>query len=258
MTNVVDINSLLATAPESKTRLWSHTEGNPEENYPDVLFQPEPGKDSLYALMQVLVPQSDHLVMDPGLPMDLGKEPDFSAEWLKGLQEFVGKLNAQTRPDFDMYWTSMLPLVASRSTCWRRRVGCILTDKDNRILSTGFNGVPPKQPHCMDNRCEGSDLPSGQGLSVCNAIHAEANALLACRDRSAIHNAYVFCSPCKDCIKLLASTPCQRVVFLGDYSHGAEPKKYWEDMGREWVPYFNPIAQAIDIMTKSLFFKYRS
>lgn len=257
MTNIVDINSLLAAAPESKTRLWSQVEGDPEQNYPDVLFQPEAGKDSLYALMQVLVPQSDRLVMDPGLPMDLGKEPDFSAEWLKGMQEFVGKLNTCSRPDFDLYWTSMLPLVAARSTCWRRRVGCILTDVNQKVLATGYNGTPPKKPHCIDLKCEGSDLPSGQGHDSCMAVHAEQNALLQCRNTQEIHTTYVSCSPCMACIKMLAGTSCKRIVFLSEYAH-PQSRGYWEtSLGLEWVHLFNPIAEAVDVLTKTLFFKYR-
>jgi hypothetical protein len=39
-------------------------------------------------------------------------------------------------------------------------------------------------------------LPSGTGLDVCEAIHAEQNALLQCKDVEQIDTAYVTAMPC--------------------------------------------------------------
>ncbi len=75
------------------------------------------------------------------------------------------------RPDWDTYFTNIARVVATRSTCPRASVGAVVV-KDNRILSTGYNGAPSGEPHCLEagcliinNHCERS-------------IHAETNAVV--------------------------------------------------------------------------------
>ena len=72
----------------------------------------------------------------------------------------------------------MAELVAERSTCRRRKVGCVLVDSNNHVVATGYNGVPTHFPHCLDEPCEGATAPSGESLEKCLAVHAEQNALL--------------------------------------------------------------------------------
>ena len=121
------------------------------------------------------------------------------------------------RPDQDEYFVNMLQLVGTRSTCARRQVGCILVNEKNHIVATGYNGVPSGFPHCTDIPCPGASAPSGEGLDLCLAIHAEQNALLQCGDVYSIKTAYVTAFPCIHCLKLLMNTSCERIVFLEDY-----------------------------------------
>lgn len=116
---------------------------------------------------------------------------------------------------------------SKRATCPRRSVGCVLFDSSGHQLSSGYNGPASGQPHCIDHPCPGATLPSGTGLSKCEAIHAEANALLRCSDVTKVHTAYVTTSPCLDCVKLLLNTGCRRIVFLEEYAHGADAKARW-------------------------------
>lgn len=139
-----------------------------------------------------------------------------------------------TRPTNDEYYMSMVDLVASRGTCARRKVGCILVDDKKRILATGFNGVAPGVPHCIDTPCTATNSPSGTNLSACRASHAEQAALLHCHDVMRVHTAYVTTSPCQDCVKLLMLTGCKRVVFADEYPHTLS-KIWWEEFGGEWV-----------------------
>lgn len=112
------------------------------------------------------------------------------------------------------YFLQMLEAVSARSTCRRRKVGAILVDRDNKILATGYNGVPRNMAHCIDHPCEGANMPPG---ARCMAIHAEQNALLQCSDMRAIHTLYVSTTPCFECARLLANTPLQRVIALTKY-----------------------------------------
>jgi dCMP deaminase len=47
------------------------------------------------------------------------------------------------------YFIQVTLLTAKKSTCIRQQVGCVLV-KDRRIISIGYNGTAPGQPHCKD------------------------------------------------------------------------------------------------------------
>lgn len=141
-------------------------------------------------------------------------------------------------------WALKLALLtAQRTTCCRRAVGCVLLNARGHVLSTGYNGVAAGLPHCnhhdqydpigFPHACSGATAPSGTNLDGCQAIHAEQNALLQCRDMYAIHTAYVTASPCMTCCKLLLNTSCQRIVYVEEYPHSAA-KDLWTGAGRAW------------------------
>lgn len=56
------------------------------------------------------------------------------------------------RPTKDEYFLQMATLVASRATCFRRAVGCVLVNERGHVLATGYNGVAAGQPHCNEKR----------------------------------------------------------------------------------------------------------
>ncbi len=122
---------------------------------------------------------------------------------------------------------------ALRGTCKRRQVGCVLFDADGVELSSGYNGPASGEPHCIDFPCPGAGLKSGEGLELCEAIHAEANALLKCPDVRRIHTAYITHSPCLHCVKLLKNTGCFRIVFLHPYAHDEASRAFWI-RGNKW------------------------
>ena len=121
-----------------------------------------------------------------------------------------------------------------RATCVRRRVGCLLVDEGHRTLASGYNGPASGMPHCIDHPCGGAHLPSGTGLDACEAIHAEANALMYCADPRRISTCYVTASPCVACCKMLLGTGCHRIVFVDEYPH-PEARDLWLRSGREWI-----------------------
>lgn len=134
----------------------------------------------------------------------------------------------------DEYFLKIALHVSSQATCIRRKVGCVLVNHRSHIVATGYNGNPPGMPHCIEQPCEGAKAPSGTGLELCQANHAEASALLQCREVFEIKTAYVTASPCIHCVKLLLNTSCERIVFAQEYPHSISQKR-WEDSGREWV-----------------------
>src|SRR5690606_23593910 len=146
-----------------------------------------------------------------------------------------------TRPSKDRYFMDIAKVVATRATCARRSVGCVLVDVRGHILATGYNGKPRGFPHCHDDLpCAGAQAASGTALSACEAVHAEQNALLQCPDVNRIFAAYVTVSPCVTCTKLLLNTSCARIYFAEPYAHDAEAKRLWQACGpegavRQWV-----------------------
>ena len=91
------------------------------------------------------------------------------------------------RPTRDQTMLKMAESISERSTCIRRRVGCVLTDSLGRVLAVGHNGVPKDLPHCTDFPCAGASAPPGTALDACEASHAEQNALLFCPDVMRVH-----------------------------------------------------------------------
>jgi len=144
-----------------------------------------------------------------------------------------------SRPSRDAYFVQMTALVAQRATCARRQVGCVLVNEQGHVMATGYNGVCHGAVHCIDVPCPGAKFPSGQGLHLCEAIHAEQNALLQCRDINEIHTAYVTSSPCIHCVRLLCNTGVKRVVFSEVYPH-AESERVARNHGIEWIHHADP------------------
>ncbi len=138
------------------------------------------------------------------------------------------------RPSRDELYLGVAKLVATRGTCARRQVGAVLVDDKGRILSTGYNGVASGRPHCNEGHpCPGASLASGQGLDLCEALHAEQNAILLLKDPWTVETCYLTTTPCVSCIKLLLGTSCKRIVALEEYPH-SEAKRWWTEAGRVW------------------------
>lgn len=133
---------------------------------------------------------------------------------------------SQDRLSNDEYYLSLLPGVAARGTCVRRKVGAIIVDANHRVLAMGFNGPPRSFPHCGDVAaesckisvlCHGQEDPKGD-TRRCMAVHAEINALLT---TTYGHTMYVSCTPCKTCALAIANTSIKRIVCLEAYADDA-------------------------------------
>jgi dCMP deaminase len=139
------------------------------------------------------------------------------------------------RPKIQETMLDIAYVLAQRATCRKLRVGCVIVDQHNKIIGTGYNGVPHHMVHCTDTPCAGVHAPKGSDL--CEAVHAEQNALMQCANVQAIETIYITHAPCMRCTKLLLNTSCKTVVFL-DATHLEEPaQRLWELSGRNWVQF---------------------
>lgn len=125
------------------------------------------------------------------------------------------------RPSWDEYFMTLANQVATRTTCIRRGVGCVLV-RDKRILATGYNGAPTGLRHCFETGClrQQLNVPSGQKHELCRALHAEQNALIqAARYGISVEGAtlYVNTQPCVLCAKMIINAGIVEVVYQNPY-----------------------------------------
>lgn len=137
-----------------------------------------------------------------------------------------------TRPSYDRWFLDIAEVVSRRSTCIRRKVGAVVVSHDNRILTTGYNGVPSGLPHCIDSPCGGHIHKSGEGLDACIALHAEQNAIARLREPHEATTLYCTTGPCIMCTKLIMATPITRIVAGVPYALSG--RELWESAGLEW------------------------
>jgi len=126
-----------------------------------------------------------------------------------------------TRPSWDEYFLNIAKLVATRSTCMRRKVGAVVV-KNKQILTTGYNGAPTGIVHCDEAGCLRQELgvPSGQRHELCRALHAEQNAFLqAARHGVNLTDStlYITTQPCSICAKMLINAGVKKIVMEGEY-----------------------------------------
>ena len=125
------------------------------------------------------------------------------------------------RPTWDEYFMEMAELARKRSTCLRRGVGAVIV-KDNRVIATGYNGVPKGIRHCEETGClrQQLNVPSGKMHELCRGLHAEQNAIIqaACMG-SSIEGGTLYCTtqPCVICTKMIINAGIKRVVIKESY-----------------------------------------
>lgn len=126
-----------------------------------------------------------------------------------------GKLDS--RPSWDVYFMSLLPVIKSRASCSRRQVGAVIVDVHHNLISTGYNGPPTGLPNCTENPCGGQNDQSGDNTN-CMALHAEHNAIYYAGDRkSEAHTLYCTTEPCDKCALEILQTPIKRVIYQTPY-----------------------------------------
>jgi dCMP deaminase len=119
------------------------------------------------------------------------------------------------RPSWDEYFLRIAAVVATRSTCNRKQVGCVLV-RDKVVLSTGYGGSIRGQPHCTDVGC----ITGPDGTGCVRTVHAETNAVAQAAQNGVSTRgatAYVTLSPCANCFKLLANAGIVRIVYSEQY-----------------------------------------
>jgi dCMP deaminase len=135
-----------------------------------------------------------------------------------------------TRIGWHEYFMGVAQVVATRSTCDRKKVGAVIV-RDRTILSTGYNGSIRGMPHCDE---AGHMMENGHCVAT---IHAETNAVLqAAKNGVRIDGSdiYTTASPCWNCFKMIANAGI-RTVYYGEFYREERIHRYAELAGIQLI-----------------------
>lgn len=112
--------------------------------------------------------------------------------------------------NWDEYFMGVAILASKRSKDPNTQVGACIVDKDNIILSTGYNGFP--------YGCSDDEYPwarEGKDTKYSYVVHAELNAILNSRGKD-LKGAtlYVDLFPCNECAKAIIQSGITELVYL--------------------------------------------
>jgi len=125
----------------------------------------------------------------------------------------------------DDYYLGIALTVSRRSTCLHRHYGCVIV-KDDVIIATGYNGNPRGESNCCDigycARAEHAAAKDHKGYELCNAVHAEQNALLSAGRGAKGSTVYLACEengiewdnpvPCNICKNMLQNAGVEKII----------------------------------------------
>ena len=126
--------------------------------------------------------------------------------------------------DLNNFFMEIAEKFSTLSTCGRLKVGAVIT-KNNRIISTGYNGVPSGLQHCCEIY-KGIDfsIPENNEMhkqfSAQYELHAEQNAIVeAAKNGIALNGSilYTTVEPCDYCRKLIAQSGIKNVFYRYKY-----------------------------------------
>ena len=115
---------------------------------------------------------------------------------------------------WEEYFMGLAYLSAQRSKDPSTKVGAVIVDSENKVVSIGYNGMPRGVDEEQVSWSKGEGLDS-KYLYVC---HAEFNAILNTRNGSALKGCtvYVTLFPCNECAKAIIQSGIKEIVYAED------------------------------------------
>ena len=151
------------------------------------------------------------------------------------------------RISWDSYFMGIAKLVRERSEDPCCKVGACIV-KDNKIISTGYNGMPSRSEHGIYPWTKGDTDPTKNKYFY--VVHAELNAIL--NSIQDLHGCtlYVSLFPCNECAKAIIQAGISCVVYESDKYDGTEgniaSKRMFHEAGVKLVQ----LPYEIDVETK--------
>ena len=152
---------------------------------------------------------------------------------------------------WDEYFMGISLLSGMRSKDPSTQVGACIVDKNNRIVSIGYNGFV--------NGCSDEDFPwerEGEFLQTKYpyVVHAEQNAILNARGKSLEGcSIYVNLFPCHDCARNIIQSGINKVYYLDDKyaeTDSIKASKYMFEKAKVECIKLQPSIEKIEILFK--------
>jgi dCMP deaminase len=147
--------------------------------------------------------------------------------------------NHYVRPSWDDYFLGLIDPLSRRATCDRGRSASLIVSSHHTILTTGYVGSPPGQPHCdqVGHLMKTITHEDGRQSQHCTrTLHAEENAILqAAKDGVRIEGSIIYCKmvPCYNCAMRIVRVGIKRVVAQKRYHSDGQSMKLFEGAGVE-------------------------
>lgn len=125
-------------------------------------------------------------------------------------------------PSWSQYFMNGAIWASTRSKDPNTQVGAVVINKDNHVIGTGYNGMPPG----MVEDTAIWERPTKYDY-VC---HAELNAISNCTEPAAGGKIYVTLYPCRQCAKLIAANKIRKVYYK---EHELEGKDYLDKISQD-------------------------
>ena len=115
---------------------------------------------------------------------------------------------------WDEYFMGVAKLASMRSKDPCTQVGACIVDRENHILSTGYNGFPWG---CSDDEFPWEREGSYSETKYPFVVHAELNAILNAHGKNLTGaKIYVSLFPCNECAKAIIQAGIKEVLYLSD------------------------------------------
>ena len=143
-----------------------------------------------------------------------------------------GRLNFPERPGWDEYFMNLCEVVKLRSQDYYKVGSVLVSVKNNRIISTGYNSI-------ASNLNDDEINWSQRDLISDIVIHAEMNVLLYCESKFEDSILYTTSSPCVSCLKMLSASKIKKIIYKHEYKDIDKVKKLAEFFKIELIEYVN-------------------
>lgn len=151
---------------------------------------------------------------------------------------------------WDQYFMGMAFLACERSKDPATQTGAVIVDKDNLVLSVGYNGFPTG---CSDEQFpwldDTKDVLNNKHFYV---VHSELNAILNAMGRD-LRGAklYVTLFPCNECAKAIIQAGIKTIVYAAikegkDYTKAA--KRMFDAAGVDYKRYSQKHKEVVLVL----------
>ena len=122
--------------------------------------------------------------------------------------------------NWDEYFIKIAETVALKSKDPSSKMGCVIVDKNKRVVSLGYNGM-------LQGADESKMTLSERPMKYYFAIHSEMNALIFAKRDLTNCTVYNLVATCENCLKYCLQAGIKRFVYkeLRVHSHSTDPSK---------------------------------